>query len=204
MTAVQSYFVARKWLYRAVLVLVVLVVTAGVVELRGLVREMTPEKSPVQVLPSVRPENNVHGVATGNSPEKKAPETTGKPEGAGKTAKSEFFVEYRLERDRTRSQRIDMLRETVNNPNSPSEIRKEANQELMSVFRIIEKEMELENLIRAEGYKDAVVYLQEAEKTATVTVHTPSLAPENREKLVSLINRVTGLQRENIQFICKN
>lgn len=199
----QSYFLARKWLYRAVLALVVLVVAAGVVELNRLVREIKPGKAQAPVLPSGSLQANKTPAVPGQPAAPGQAETRDKRELPRKTVKHEFFVEYRLERDRTRSQRIDMLRETVNNPNLSNEIRKEANRELMSVFRTMEKEMELENLIKAEGFKDTVVYLQE-EKTATVTLQTPSLTPADREKLVTLFTRHTGIQEDNIAFICKN
>jgi stage III sporulation protein AH len=201
----QSYFVARKWLYRAVLALVVLVVAAGVMELNRLVREIKPGKAqaPVSLPTDKAPAVPGQPAATGQGKNPVRTETRDKGELPGKTAKHEFFVEYRLDRDRTRSQRIDMLRETVNNPNLSNEIRKEANRELMSVFRTMEKEMELENLIKAEGFKDTVVYLQE-EKTATVTLQASSLTPADREKLVTIFTRHTGLKEENIAFICKN
>lgn len=200
----QSFYIAKKWLYRVVLILVVLIVAAGVVELNRLVREITPGTTQAPVLPSVQPPVAGDRTTPGNSQVKKEPENTVNRDNLNKTAKHEFIVEYRLERDRTRSQRIDMLREAVNNPNSAVEIRKEANRELMSVFRTIEKEMELENLIRAEGFKDAVVYLQETEKTVTLTIHSADLTPGDREKLGHLVTRVTGIQRASIEFICKN
>lgn len=202
----QSYFISKKWLYRAVFIIGVLLVTVGVVELNRLVWEKTPGSARLPVLPSIQ--SGAAGVGTntnpGSSQVNKEPETAAKQNNLDLSIKHEFFVEYRLERDRTRSQRIDMLRETVNNPNSAAETRKEANQELMSVFRTIEKEMELENLIRAEGFKDAVIYLQEAEKTASVTIHAASLTSADREKLVHLITRVAGIQKDSIEFICKN
>ncbi len=189
----QSYFIAKKWLYRIVLVLVIMVVTAGVMELNRLVQEITPGKAPV--LPSVQPLTKAPAVNL-------VPETWGKSEKPDKTGRHEFFVEYRLERDRFRSQRVYVLRETVNNQNSAGDIRKEANRELLFIYRNMEKEMELENLIKAEGLKDAVVYLQE--KNAIITVQTESLSAAEREKLVSLVTRITGLQAGNIDFICKN
>ncbi len=116
-------------------------------------------------------------------------------------AKHEFFVEYRLERDRTRSQQIDLLREIVNNQNSSEESRKEANRRLLAISQAIDTEMKIENLIRAENFKDAVAFVQE--KSATIIVQTPALTPMDKNKLTDIAVRVTGLTPENIVVIPK-
>jgi len=203
----QTYFLAKKWLYRAVLLLVMVVVGVGVMELSRLAQDIKKD-SPAGRSPQVNgPVTPVRPETVGKQdallPSTKQDQAN-KPETPGKSARQDFFVEYRLERDRTRSQRVDMLREIVSSQNSSDETRKEANRELMSLFQTMEKEMELENLIRAEGFKDAIVYLQEKEKTATVTIQTTILTLMDRDKLTTLITRVTGLQKDNIDFICKN
>ncbi len=124
-----------------------------------------------------------------------------KEKGNDMKAKHEFFVEYRLERDRIRSQQIDLLREIVNNQNSSEETRKEANRRLLAISQAIDTEMKLENLIRAENFKDAVAFVQE--KSATIIVQTPVLTPLDKNKLTEIAVRVTGLQQENIVVIPK-
>lgn len=114
---------------------------------------------------------------------------------------NDFFVEYRLERDRTRSQQIDLFREIVNNQNSPEETRKEAQRRLLAISQAIDTEMKLENLIRAENFKDAVAFIQE--KTTTVIVQTPVLTSLDRDKLTEIAVRVTGLRPEDVTIIPK-
>ncbi|MGI6142609.1 MAG: SpoIIIAH-like family protein [bacterium] len=72
---------------------------------------------------------------------------------------TDFFIEYRLERERVRSQQMDMLREIVHNPNSEPESRKEAYDILLQISQNLEREMELEGLIKAKGFRDAVVFI---------------------------------------------
>ncbi len=120
----------------------------------------------------------------------------------GKTARqNEFFVEYRLERDRTRSQQLDLLREIVNNQNSPDETRKEAQRRLLAISQAIDTEMKLENLIKAENFKDTVVFVQD--KSATVIVQAPVLTPMDKNRLTEIAVRVTGLQASSIVVIAK-
>lgn len=112
-----------------------------------------------------------------------------------------FFAEYRLERDRTRSQQIDLLREIVNNQNSAPETRKEAQRRLLGISQAIDIEMKLENLIRAENFEEAVVFVQD--KSATVIVQAPLLTAIDKKRLTEIAVRVTGLNPENIVVIAK-
>jgi stage III sporulation protein AH len=61
--------------------------------------------------------------------------------------------------------------------------------------------MKLENLIRAEDFKDAVVFIQE--KSVTIIVQTPALTALDKKSLAETAVRVTGLNVENIIIIPK-
>ncbi|MFY9393540.1 MAG: SpoIIIAH-like family protein, partial [Halanaerobiales bacterium] len=76
-------------------------------------------------------------------------------------AEEDFFIEYRLERDRARSEQINILREIVNNPNSDEASKKEAQRKILEITDKMEKEMEIESLIRARGYREALAYIHE-------------------------------------------
>lgn len=113
----------------------------------------------------------------------------------------EFFIEYRLERDRIRSQQIDLLREIVNNPNSPETTRQEAQRRLLTISQALDTEMKIENLIKAENFKDVAVFIQD--KSATVIVQTPTITSLDRKHLTDITVRLTGLSPENVVIIPK-
>ncbi len=148
-------------------------------------------------------------IATGHSGAIKGTQITGTGKtGSGDKSKIDneensgaFFVEYRLERDRTRSQQIDLLREIVNNGHSSEEIRKEAQTRLLGISQAIDTEMKLENLIRAEDFKEAVVFVEG--KSVTIIVQSPILTQPDREKLTAIAAKVTGLNSENIAVYAK-
>lgn len=115
--------------------------------------------------------------------------------------KKEFFVECRLTRDRVRSQQIEVLKEIAGNPSSSVEARDRAQNNLISIIENIGKENELEKLIIARGFKDAVVILQN--NSATVVVQARSISPKEVEKMADLIKMTTGFERSNIFIIPK-
>lgn len=114
---------------------------------------------------------------------------------------SDFFVEYRLERERTRGQRVEWLREVINNANSAVETRQKAQEHLMTISRSMEKEVELENLIRAKGFKDAAVLVDE--RAVTVIVAATNLSNEEAVRITDLVSRGTGVEAQNVVIIPK-
>lgn len=123
-----------------------------------------------------------------------------KPSGSG-LEKAEFFVDCRLARDRIRSQRIEVLKEIAANPTSDGENRSRAQQELMDIMKLAVKEAELEQMVVAEGFKDAVVMIQE--KTATVIVQGRSLTSADREKIRDIVARVALIEPGNVLVMAK-
>lgn len=114
---------------------------------------------------------------------------------------SEFFSEYRLQRDRIRSQQIDLLREIVNNPNSVAETRKEAQEKLIVITQNLEREMELENLIVAKGFPDAIVLIQP--EAVTIIVQGQTLTQEQLAKITDVTVRTLKIEPENIVIVPK-
>lgn len=114
---------------------------------------------------------------------------------------NDFFVEYRLERDRTRGQRIEWLREVINNADSAGETRQKAQELLLAISSKMEKEIELESLLRAKGFKDAAVIADE--RAVTVVVTADKLSAGESAEINSLVYRKTGVDAQNIVIIPK-
>ncbi|MBO8168195.1 MAG: SpoIIIAH-like family protein [Thermoanaerobacteraceae bacterium] len=112
-----------------------------------------------------------------------------------------FFVEYRLERDRVRSQQIQLLKDIVQNPNSVSETRQEAQAVLLEITKRMEKELQLENLITAKGYEDAVLFIQPS--GVTVIVKSEQLSQEDVTRICDIVSRSTGHDLKDIVVIPK-
>lgn len=115
---------------------------------------------------------------------------------------SDFFVEYRLDRERTRGQRVEWLREVINNANSAVETRQKAQEHLMAISRSMEKEVELESLIRAKGFKDAAVLVDD--RTVTVVIAATGLSNEEAQRITDLVARGTGVEAQNVVIIPKS
>ncbi|MEG6522579.1 SpoIIIAH-like family protein [Desulfotomaculum sp. 1211_IL3151] len=113
-----------------------------------------------------------------------------------------FFVEYRLERERSRGHQIEIAREIINNTHSDPEVRKKAQEQMYVISNNLQKELEVESLIRAKGYQDSVVFLEG--KTVTVVIQARDLTQEDAIKITDLVSRSTQAQPQNIVIIPKS
>lgn len=110
-----------------------------------------------------------------------------------------FFIDYKLERDRLRSQEIDMLREIIYNPNSDKEIRERAQEDLLKIIRQMEKELILENLIKGKGFEDAVIFF--GDDSVNVIVKTQGLDDKQVAQICDIVSKGTGLSLDKITII---
>lgn len=114
-------------------------------------------------------------------------------------SEKDFFVDYRLERDRLRSQEADYLREIINNPNASQESKEKAQKDLIALAEKVEKEMNIENLIKAKGFEDAVIIL--SGDSANVIVKAEGLSTKEVAQITDIVTRTTGLSMDKITIV---
>lgn len=120
------------------------------------------------------------------------------PEGQGNES---FFVEYRLQREKSRGRQVEILEEIVNNPSSAAETRKAAQDQLMEISGSISKEVRVENLLRAKGYRDAVVCMDR--RGVTVVMESKGLSPAEEAGIIDIVSKETGFGEQGIVIIPK-
>lgn len=113
-----------------------------------------------------------------------------------------FFSEYRLERDKNRSKEVEMWQDIINSEKTEENFKNMAQQELVKIVALTEKEMIIENLIVARGFNDALVFL--TDDTATVIVEAKELTPSNIAQIQDIVVRKTKLSPKDIKIMKKN
>ncbi|MGI6552844.1 MAG: SpoIIIAH-like family protein [Bacillota bacterium] len=102
----------------------------------------------------------------------------------------DFFIEYRLERDRQRAKEIELLQSLINDPNSAAEIKQEAQAKLLQITSSLNQESTLEALIMAKGYADAIVVVQQGQ--VTIIVRHQNFTEDDSIRIAELVSRNTG------------
>ena len=115
------------------------------------------------------------------------------------TGTSDLFSEARLEREIGRSQSVASLQTIVQDTSTSAEGRAMAEQEMVKISRLSETESNVESIICAKGFEDAVLYIRE--DSATVIVKTEGLSEEDVTKIVDVITGQTGIPAANIKII---
>lgn len=109
----------------------------------------------------------------------------------------DYFVEHRMERERERSQRIELLREVVNNVNSSHETRSKAQMEMIEVAAQREVELYVERLIVGKGFADAVVFFGPV--GAEIIVKAESLSEPQALQVADVVTTVGGIKLQNVR-----
>lgn len=119
-----------------------------------------------------------------------------------KNISKEFFIDYRLERDKNRSQHVELLENIVENEDTDKETRNQAQTEMIDLVKLSEKEMVIENLIRAKGFNDVIVFIHDGYVNAIVDAEELSAA--DAAQIQDIVNKETGISLDKISIATTN
>lgn len=108
------------------------------------------------------------------------------------------FAEYRIEREKVRSRRLEQLENTINDAALSEQYRQDMQKELLHLLDNVTKETEIENLLKANGYLDAVTLIENESATIVVPV---TLTREEAMVIGDLVHRITGIRLERITIV---
>ncbi len=72
---------------------------------------------------------------------------------------ADYFVTAKSDKETARSKAIEILKQTAENESFDAEIRKKAQEEMVSAAKNVEKENTIENIAKAKGYNEISVYI---------------------------------------------
>ncbi|WP_352420027.1 SpoIIIAH-like family protein [Proteiniborus sp.] len=112
-----------------------------------------------------------------------------------------YFIEHRLSRDKLRATLIDRLYEIINNENTNEDIRTKAQNEIIELGQVAELELNIEGLIKAKGFEDALVFL--GDNSARVVVSVDELTEQDVVKIYEIIKSEANIETTNIKIMKK-
>jgi stage III sporulation protein AH len=125
------------------------------------------------------------------------PDTTVPVGGIPTQTEDDYFAEHRIERDRERSARLELLKNMMNNPNLDATARAKAQMEIINASTRREQEKQIERLIMAQGFADAVVVFGEG--NAVAVVRAASLTEGEALAIAETICNISGLHLRNVR-----
>ncbi|MGE5544349.1 MAG: SpoIIIAH-like family protein [Bacillota bacterium] len=119
-------------------------------------------------------------------------QSTPEPEGS-------FFPYFRLQREKVRSQQLELLQEIINNPNTDDTTKQSALNRLLTITNAMEMEVKAEGLLKAQGFKEGVVIVQDS--TASVIISGPELNESEEEQVKSQVAGILKMDSQQINLI---
>ena len=110
-----------------------------------------------------------------------------------------YFSQARVSRESARSTTISRLNEIIENPNVDLETKQLAQEELLEIAGVADRETAAENMIRAKGFADAVVYI--SGEAASVTVKAEALSEAEVAKIQDIVASQAQVEIKNIKIV---
>ena len=103
-----------------------------------------------------------------------------------------------MEREISRAQVQETMSSIIENEKSEAASKTYAEEEIMKVAKLSEKESVCESLIKSKGYEDVVVYINEDK--ANVIVKCSTLSSEDATKIAEIVTEQTGVSPQGIKI----
>jgi stage III sporulation protein AH len=110
-----------------------------------------------------------------------------------------FFTEARLDRELSRSEAKETLNELINNDKTDQDAKEKAQQQVLDMAKTTDLEATAEGLIKAKGFKDAVIYITDNKVNAMVKAD--GLTELEAAKIQEIITEITGIDATNIKIV---
>ncbi|MDF2546470.1 MAG: hypothetical protein K0R93_1368 [Anaerosolibacter sp.] len=115
--------------------------------------------------------------------------------------RSNYFMESRLNTTIEREKIVGLLNEMINNEMTDENNRKAANDQKLKLIDIMNKEKIIENLIKAKGFEEALVFI--TDNSVNVIVEAEKLTDSDMAKILDIVMRETKVPFDNIKILNK-
>lgn len=112
-----------------------------------------------------------------------------------------YFVEYRLSRDKLRAGMVDRLDEIIKNNQTTEEVRSKAQEEIIKIGNISEKELQIEGLVKSKGFEEALVFLTDDDIKVVVSIN--ELTEQDVVKILDIVKTETSFNADAIKIMKK-
>lgn len=111
---------------------------------------------------------------------------------------STYFVQAKLDREQSRAKQKDMLTEMINNEKLDSNQKADFAAGMLELQQRIEKETAAETMIKAKGFNEAYVRIDD--ETVDVVVSSEKLSDSQLAQIEDIVKRKTGVAADKIRI----
>lgn len=119
---------------------------------------------------------------------------------SAKESNDDYFAQARLERTASRDEAVQTLQTIIGGGDSTPEEQEVAAEEAAAMTGLIEKESKVENLIKAAGFTDCVVYLDGENANIVVKSEEGGLIQTEAAQIKDILLGEVNVAAENIRI----
>ena len=110
-----------------------------------------------------------------------------------------YFAEAKLSRTKSRDEAVAALKTVLSDSNLSAEDKSKLAEKASAFAKAIEVEGKIENLIKAKGFDDCMVYLDDDK--VDVVIKTQGLLDDETAQIWNIIAKETNVPSENVSII---
>ncbi len=110
-----------------------------------------------------------------------------------------YFTNARSNRDKTRQESIDLLKETISNVKTDDTAKKSAVDQLAALTKRGENETSIESLIKAKGFSESIAII--GDDSVNVIVEAEKLLDSQVQQIKDIVLGQTGISIEKIKIL---
>lgn len=112
---------------------------------------------------------------------------------------NDYFTQARLSRQKARDEAVELLEKVLQDAEQSDAAKKDAVTQAAVVAQNVLKESNIENLIKAKGFEDCVVFLQNGE--CNVVVKVKESDPNNAVVIKDIVAGQAGVSYDKIKIV---
>ena len=120
-------------------------------------------------------------------------------EAGASLAEDTYFDNARYTRSQSREEALSLLNDIINDESVDEAIRTNAYNEVVAYAKITEGEAALENVLKAKGFDECIVFL--TSDTATVVVGAESLTDRQSAQIFDAVLAQTGFESGSVKIV---
>lgn len=115
------------------------------------------------------------------------------------TESAKYFAETRMEKQKSRDDAVDSLKSMMDKGGLDEEAQQTIATQITQITSNTTAENKMETLIKAKGFEDCVVYIED--QTVSVMVKTPGLVASEAAQIKDIVLGNTEVDNENIRIV---
>lgn len=112
---------------------------------------------------------------------------------------ADYFTNAKMEREKTRGETIEMLTGVLNSTGADKEAKDNAQKQIEMLAKFTEGEVAAENMIRAKGYGDCIVFM--GENVTSVAVETNGLNEIDAAVITELVANSGAVRADQVKIV---